>query len=461
MERVKKRIFHNRRSLFNIYLRHILLLGVEILVELLVFIVGINLVINTGGLNRASYAEHYLSDHQEEIRNGSDLETMNLPVNCQYGLYTLDNEYKGGSLSEKQITEMQKYLQDGEKTGSYFYDIRRADERCIIFYDVAIHFSDPEWNARFPHVELLSIYGFLIIFVLIIIWNAHTFGKRIKMELQPLVEEIQQIGQQDISFEQKNSEILEFNRVLEALYQMKTALSESMKQQWSAEHKRKTNMSALAHDIKTPLTVIKGNAELISEEEELSEIYDLADGVNQNADKIEKYLGLLLQEMKNEQRSEEKSESTITAITDELKKQIDQLCTSTQIPVEIKTEDNRELQNQEKPISVQIDLLNRAVLNIVRNAIRYTDPKSGISVILRQDNRTLSIIVEDYGEGFTSEALAHATDQFYTGDKERSGEHYGLGLYLVKTVTEAYHGAITFYNKEDKTGSIVTMTLNF
>ena len=75
----------------------------------------------------------------------------------------------------------------------------------------------------------------------------------------------------------------------------------------------------------------------------------------------------------------------------------------------------------------------------------------------KQDGGTfLQITVADSGPGFSGEALRHGTEQFYQADKSRAGTaHYGLGLYIARTVLEENSGALEIGNSEETGGGEV------
>lgn len=160
-----------------------------------------------------------------------------------------------------------------------------------------------------PNAEAGVIILFLFLFVLIVLWNSLRFGKQLKAEINPLLEEISKVKERELICEPKSSKIKELNDVLAALNDMETALSESLQSEWQTEHRRKENIAAIAHDIKTPLTVIKGNAELMKEETDIDEIYSQVDVVIQNADKIQNYIGLLMEEANGRVGSDERKET--------------------------------------------------------------------------------------------------------------------------------------------------------
>ena len=95
--------------------------------------------------------------------------------------------------------------------------------------------------------------------------SVHTFWKRNQKQMQPVLDAIGQIKDQNLEYETSCSGIKEFDDCLSAIDDMRDALRESLEKQWKTEQEKKQQMSALAHDIKTPLTIVRGNAELLSE----------------------------------------------------------------------------------------------------------------------------------------------------------------------------------------------------
>ena len=85
--------------------------------------------------------------------------------------------------------------------------------------------------------------------------------------------------------------------------QMREALKQSLHRQWNMEQMRREQMAALAHDIKTPLTILRGNAELTLEAEELAEVKEYAEEIREETKTIENYLQVL-QEMLLSERNQ-------------------------------------------------------------------------------------------------------------------------------------------------------------
>ena len=82
-------------------------------------------------------------------------------------------------------------------------------------------------------------------------------------------------------------------------------------------------------------------------------------------------------------------------------------------------------------ISVDHDLLIRAIVNIVSNAAERTPhPEDKLRFRCAKENRVFMVTITDTGSGFSPEALKHGTEQFYMDDTSRTSKtHFGIGLY--------------------------------
>lgn len=90
------------------------------------------------------------------------------------------------------------------------------------------------------------------------------------------------------------------------------------------------------------------------------------------------------------------------------------------------------------------ELLRRAIENIIRNAIRYSDEGSQVDVALETHPQGLRVVVRDYGPGVPPEALANIFDPFYRVEKDRgrTSGGVGLGLAIARRAVELHHGTM-------------------
>jgi heavy metal sensor kinase len=97
------------------------------------------------------------------------------------------------------------------------------------------------------------------------------------------------------------------------------------------------------------------------------------------------------------------------------------------------------------PTYIEGDLqkLQRALANLLDNAIKYTPPGKKVRVAMEHDERNARIIIADSGIGISQQDLPHIFERFYRGDQSRSQTGNGLGLCLSQAIARAHHGVIT------------------
>jgi signal transduction histidine kinase len=104
------------------------------------------------------------------------------------------------------------------------------------------------------------------------------------------------------------------------------------------------------------------------------------------------------------------------------------------------------------------DLLMQVWLNLLGNAIKFSDNGDEIAVYLSAGPASIQVRIADTGTGMSPEVLAQIFEKFYQGDKSRAGEGNGLGLALVKRIVDLCGGEITAESEPGR-GSAFTVTL--
>ena len=104
-------------------------------------------------------------------------------------------------------------------------------------------------------------------------------------------------------------------------------------------------------------------------------------------------------------------------------------------------------------------LLERAMYNLLDNAIKYNVPGGKVTISFREDKEKVTISVADTGMGMNDEDKAKAFDLFYRADPSRNHDGYGVGLALVKEVARRLEGKIDIRDNEP-TGTIFDFTLS-
>jgi two-component system, OmpR family, heavy metal sensor histidine kinase CusS len=106
------------------------------------------------------------------------------------------------------------------------------------------------------------------------------------------------------------------------------------------------------------------------------------------------------------------------------------------------------------------DLFERALANLLDNALRFTPENSSIKITLSDQNTDFDIAVSDSGCGIAAEHLPHVFDRFYRAEPSRGSDGAGLGLALVKSILELHGGSVAIQSEVGR-GTVVKLRFPF
>jgi len=222
---------------------------------------------------------------------------------------------------------------------------------------------------------------------------------------------------------------------------------------------RRDFVANVSHEIKTPLTAIKGFVETlhrgnVDDPEEARRFLII---IQKHADRLSSIVEDLLSLSRIEQEDEEKNIKLKEGYVGDVFRSVMQICRS---KAEEKNITIRPVCDE--PISAKFDttLLEQALVNLLDNAIKYSEPKSTIFLKAQQNHSDLRISVEDQGIGIAKKHLPRLFERFYRVDKSRSRNlgGTGLGLAIVKHIAQAHGGNVTV-ESELGVGSVFTIHL--
>jgi two-component system OmpR family sensor kinase len=207
-----------------------------------------------------------------------------------------------------------------------------------------------------------------------------------------------------------------------------------------------------SHELRGPLTVIRGNLDLLkrslSEEDRRESLGAIEQEMNRMIKIVEDLL--LLAEVESGQLVERQAVVLKDVLLGELKR------------VETLAGGRKILVGRQEDLTTRGDAqrLKQLLGNLVDNAIRYTTEESTITLSLHRDGQWARLEVADTGVGIAPEHLPHIFDRFYRVDKARSrvSGGTGLGLAIVKGIAEQHEGKVTVASEPGK-GSTFTVWL--
>lgn len=246
---------NKNKTLRTIFISYTLSLGMFIMVLILVNY----LMFATAGTYSADYSERVIQKNFDELKNSSQVTENLLTPMSDFGVYSKDGDFLYGSIPVNKREKNWKNYKQGKKSVNLFHyltSIERKEEILIINYPLSMSFSNARLRKIFPNAELAILFLlFLQLFVLIILWS-NRFAKKINNELVNLSSAVEKIKEQDLNFEMPTSSIKDIDIILQGINKMKNSLKMALEKQWLLEKQKKEQISALAHDVRTPLTIV-------------------------------------------------------------------------------------------------------------------------------------------------------------------------------------------------------------
>ena len=456
MALIKKR----EHSLRTLLLSYVVSLTVLSAISSLLILSLFSLSYRFGVVIPANQVESDLSALRSDIETSKVFNPNVLPDGTRYVFLTRDFKLKKSNmpvnLQEESLLNYQFKNAHGGKYG-YFQSFERSDGIVIVNYQLSPRYRNAWMNQYFPNADLMMIGSVMVSVLLIFVVLTFFYANKLRQQLRPILRATEKIAEQDLDFQTSQSTIKEFNQVLSGLDHMRAALRESLMKNWKAEQDKQNQISALTHDLKTPLTVARGNADLLAMTPLDGEQTDLLEHFQKGIAQVDAYVQELSELNKTSlTKTLTLEDISVREFVEDIYDQTLSLAQTKQINVAFDKKDIK------KEIIGHWDrsLLNRAFMNIVANAVEHTPSGSQLLLTARVEEDEFTFICLDSGPGFSLESLAKATQLFYQEDKSRqSRNHSGLGLTIANDIVCLHHGSLSLSNDDNTGGAKVTIIL--
>lgn len=439
-------------SLRTVLLRYLLLCGGGCALILVLWWVIFMQLINIGFLLPAVASAQACADARETVASmtADTFDSLQISDLCRWAVVQNDTVLQT-NMDDRHLKIALNAFHGGSGNPGYQYDVKMADGSfCLLQYDYATPYADPALRDTLPDFQTCYI---LLLAVLILVWlgwQTHCTVRVFAAETARLHRAVDAIAaQQPERIDADGAHLREFSATLQAMQTMGRELTDSLQSQWRMEQQRAEQIAALTHDLKTPLSIIQGNADLLAEDALSADQQTQVEAILRGTDRAQQYLAALRTACAPPATGETfPSHTLVNALAETARA----LCAPAGVQLILNE------QWQGTLCAAQCDLL-RAAENLLDNAVRYTPRGGTVTLLVTKEKQDFILRVTDTGPGFTPEALAKAGEMLYTDAARSDAAHQGLGLYFARKVAQSHGGVLVLSNLPAAHGACAELRL--
>ena len=326
------------------------------------------------------------------------------------------------------LLALSEYLESWYNARMTFYNSTSAAESA---YDGRLYTL-----LHFVKFAIIPMWTVLCLWITVRVF----YRREMKEPIDALTQAADRILSDDLDFTVECRSENELGQLCTSFEEMKRNLYDSNYELWKSLEERKRLNSAFSHDLRTPITVLKGYSELVKKNdgkfstEKQGEIFRK---MSVQIERLERYTEKMTGLHKLEDIIPEQESCSFGRLCGQLREAGKLLCGDISFVFNM-------IGAEDKEIYTDIGLVMQVYENILGNALRYTE--SSVDCTVSVNEKMLNITVEDNGSGFSEKALRKAWQPFYRDENEDEKEHFGLGLYICRLLCRKCGGDITVSN---------------
>ena len=354
------------------------------------------------------------------------------------------NQVQHEILKKRYMTINSPDFQMDENTGNYILDI---DNNNITWQPLS------RWDTVIYYGSYAAMVGLPVFYIAVGIGAAAAvyYRKKLRNPITQLQNGVERIQEDNLDFHIEYDGDDELGRLCCSMEKMRRELRQKHKALWESLEQRKLLNASVSHDLRTPITVLKGYLDYLEKnipQDKLTEdmLFDTVSSMQGAVNRLELYVKSVRDIEKIENIEIEKRSENVKLLLNELRSNVRQLAGNKEIIIS----------NDITVDKIQIDkgVFFRILENLLQNALRYAEKQVSINLSHKKD--FLILTVKDDGKGFSAADLEKATTVFYSNDKEK--QHFGIGLSVCKILCEK-HGGLLYVGNEKEKGACVTAKL--
>lgn len=354
------------------------------------------------------------------------------------------NQVQHEILKKRYMTINSPDFQMDENTGNYILDI---DNNNITWQPLS------RWDTVIYYGSYAAMVGLPVFYIAVGIGAAAAvyYRKKLREPITQLQNGVERIQEDNLDFHIEYDGDDELGQLCCSMEKMRRELRQKHKALWESLEQRKLLNASVSHDLRTPITVLKGYLDYLEKnipQDKLTEdmLLDTVSSMQGAVNRLELYVESVRDIEKIETIEIEKRSENVKLLLNELISNVRQLAGDKEIIIS----------NDITVDKIQIDkgVFFRILENLLQNALRYAEKQVSINLSHKKD--FLILTVKDDGKGFSAADLEKATTVFYSNDKEK--QHFGIGLSVCKILCEK-HGGLLYVGNQKEKGACVTAKL--
>ena len=354
------------------------------------------------------------------------------------------NQVQHEILKKRYMTINSPDFQMDENTGNYILDI---DNNNITWQPLS------RWDTVIYYGSYAAMVGLPVFYIAVGIGAAAAvyYRKKLRNPITQLQNGVERIQEDNLDFHIEYDGDDELGQLCCSMEKMRRELRQKHKALWESLEQRKLLNASVSHDLRTPITVLKGYLDYLEKnipQDKLTEdmLLDTVSSMQGAVNRLELYVESVRDIEKIENIEIEKRSENVKLLLNELRSNVRQLAGNKEIIIS----------NDIAVDKIQIDkgVFFRILENLLQNALRYAEKQVSINLSHKKD--FLILTVKDDGKGFSAADLEKATTVFYSNDKEK--QHFGIGLSVCKILCEK-HGGLLYVGNQKEKGACVTAKL--
>ena len=333
--------------------------------------------------------------------------------------------------------------------------VRICDRRLLMWHTGRIELE--QWQVILWEIGF-RFSGFFYLAAAVILMLKRFYKNRLKRPFALLEKGVLEIQKQNLQFSLEYESQDEMGQLLKSMDKMRETLVENYEYMWKLIEEQKQLNAAFAHDLRTPLTVLKGYCEFLSRylpqgavsQEKMTDILLLMTNQLERLSDFSK----TMKEVRNlDEYPIEKEKTELFHFCRTIEGIVEALNMGGAVTLSVKYL-SEEMQKQ--TVFFDENIVLEVLDNLLSNAIRFAKSQVIVSVEIEEKaaGKYMYLYVEDDGKGFLDSELHKAIAPYYSSEQEE--EHFGIGLYICNMLCNLHGGTVSLANRIEGNGAIIS-----